>query len=128
MPSPLPIADDSILDHITIATPCSERWDDMIGDDRVRFCRKCELDVFDLSAMTRTEAAALIHERAGRICARLYRRADGTVIARSCAGVLRRERFRTVAAAACIVALGVGLMLVATAHTLGAVAPVAGSR
>src|SRR4051812_47184360 len=38
-----------LLDRITIASPCTASWDDMAGDDRVRFCASCQKDVYNLS-------------------------------------------------------------------------------
>ena len=72
------------LDVIQVASPCSVPWDEMKGDDRVRFCRHCQLNVFNLSALPRDEAEALIAKREGRMCVRFYRRADGTVLTRDC--------------------------------------------
>jgi len=37
------------LDTLRIASPCSEPWGDMIGDNRSRFCGKCQKDVHDIS-------------------------------------------------------------------------------
>jgi hypothetical protein len=57
----LPIVDDqTLLDDIRIATPCDVAWDTMAGTDRVRYCGQCRLNVYDVSQMTATDAAALI--------------------------------------------------------------------
>jgi hypothetical protein len=54
------------LDHLRIARPCPARWEDMAGDDRVRFCQACRKNVYNLSALSREAAAKLIEEREGR--------------------------------------------------------------
>jgi hypothetical protein len=82
-----------VLNDIRIASPCHEAWDRMTGDDRARHCGSCEKTVYNLSAMTADEAAALFREREGRICVRLYRRRDGTVLTTDCP-VGRAKRFR----------------------------------
>jgi hypothetical protein len=93
MPTPLPL-----LDSLTIATPCPASWDDMDGDDRVRYCSLCQQSVHDVSAMTRAEATALIQQTKGRLCLRLFRRSDGKVMTRDCpVGVLRAARRRIAA-------------------------------
>ena len=74
----------TILEDLRIATPCCESWDEMAGDDRVRFCRACSRAVYNIAAMTSDEVAALIASREGRLCARLFRRADGTVVTADC--------------------------------------------
>ncbi len=58
----------------------------MHGDERVRFCDQCSLHVYNLSAMSRQAAEALISEKEGHLCVRLYRRADGTVLTTDCGG------------------------------------------
>jgi hypothetical protein len=56
----------------------------MEGDDRVRTCDQCQLRVFNLSGMREHEAEELIATAEGRLCVRLYQRADGTVITADC--------------------------------------------
>jgi hypothetical protein len=72
------------LDQIAVASPCAASWEAMPGDDRVRFCPDCRLNVYNLSAMTRPEAEALAARREGRLCVRFYRRADDTVLTQDC--------------------------------------------
>jgi hypothetical protein len=80
------------LDELRIATPCHADWDEMTGDERVRFCARCEKSVYNISAMPRAEAEAFIRRRDGRVCIRLYRRRDGTVITGDCPDGTRRQR------------------------------------
>ena len=68
------------LDRLRIASPCPASWEQMTGDDRARFCELCNLQVYNIAELTAREARSLIANTEGRICARLYRRADGTVI------------------------------------------------
>ena len=86
-------ASDSI-DRLRIASPCPVGWEKMSGDDRVRFCDQCSLHVYNLAELTRAEAEKLIANTEGRICARLFRRADGTIITKDCPVGLRAIRRR----------------------------------
>jgi hypothetical protein len=43
---------DSPLNDLRIASPCSANWDEMVGDNRQRFCGDCKLNVYNLSGMT----------------------------------------------------------------------------
>jgi len=98
---PVPIS----LDAIDVASPCTQPWDAMTGDDRSRFCESCRLHVYDLSAMTRDAAEEFVRTRkqgGGSVCVRLVRRADGTVVTDDCGPVrraLRRRALRVRAAA-----------------------------
>ena len=74
----------TILDSIRIAAPCPASWAGMTGDDRARHCPTCAKHVYDLSALTAIEAAALIERTEGRLCVQLYRRRDGTVLTADC--------------------------------------------
>jgi hypothetical protein len=82
------------LDHLKISAPCSADWDAMTGNDHVRFCGQCQLNVYNLSGMTRAEAEHLIMNTSGRLCARFYRRADGSIITQNCPVGLRRLKQR----------------------------------
>ena len=72
------------LDRIQVAKPCPVSWDSMSGDDRVRFCGACRLNVFNLSGMTRREATELLQLVEGRLCVRFFRRKDGTLLTSDC--------------------------------------------
>lgn len=97
MSSPL-----SILNNIQIASPCPMSWDAMTGDERTRHCNECEKHVYNISEMTRDEAERLIVEKEGRLCVRLHRRHDGTVMTADCPVGLRgkiKNRLKLVTAA-----------------------------
>jgi hypothetical protein len=83
-----------LLSDVRVATPCSVSWEMMKGDDRMRFCNVCRLNVYDLSAMDVDEAAHLISENDSRLCIRFFRRADGTIITQDCPEGVRRKRAR----------------------------------
>lgn len=87
-----------MLDQIAVASPCNASWDEMVGDERVRFCLSCEKNVYNLSAMAREDAERLLQERAGgEVCVRYYKRADGTLMTSDCPVGVRRKRRKKVA-------------------------------
>lgn len=92
------------LDNLRTASPCPVGWEEMTGDERVRLCRLCDLHVYNISEMSRSEAYALIAKSEGRICARLVRRADGTLITKDCPVGLRAIRRRVARTAATVFA------------------------
>ena len=125
------------LDDLTIATPCEVPWESLAGDDRVRHCGRCRQNVYNVESFERAEALQLIQAREGRLCLRLYRRADGTLVTADCWSRLRAARRRgLVAFAAALVvvawaqlwAVAVGLYglrrVAGGGRTMGDVAPV----
>src|SRR5437660_5089748 len=82
------------LKNVSVAAPCSVDWDTMIGDERVRFCGQCQLNVYNLSAMPRAEAQAFVARTEGRLCVRFYRRKDGSIMTDNCPVGLRALRRR----------------------------------
>jgi hypothetical protein len=82
------------LRNVQVAAPCKVNWDEMLGDDRVRFCGQCSLNVYNLSSMTRADAEALIARTEGRLCVKFYRRFDGSVITKDCPIGIRAIRRR----------------------------------
>jgi hypothetical protein len=104
---------------VQVASPCPASWDQMDGDDKVRFCALCRLNVYNLSAMSRHEADDLVRNREGRLCVRFYQRPDGTVLTQDCPrglAAVQRSTRRAVGALAGLVggmlALMIGLLLV----------------
>jgi hypothetical protein len=96
------------VDELTVASPCRVPWDSMRGDERVRFCAQCRLHVVNVAEMTREEVEGMFRRRGERVCGRLHRRPDGTVVTRDCLtvaeAIARRVRRVRVALAS---ALGV---------------------
>ncbi len=72
------------VNKLRVASPCSVGWETMSSDERIRRCSSCELNVYNISKMTKTEVEDLIGNREGRVCIRLYKRADGTVLTKDC--------------------------------------------
>jgi len=105
-------AKPSKIERLRIATPCPMSWAQMTGDDRVRFCDQCHLNVYNISELTRIEAEALIAASEGRLCARLFRRADGTILTKDCPVGLRALRRRVAKRTAAIFAGMVSLTAV----------------
>ena len=85
---------DRALDRVTVASPCQADWNAMTGNEQVRFCELCKLNVYNLSGMTREKAESLVREREGKLCVRFYRRADGTMLTQDCPIRFRNIRRR----------------------------------
>lgn len=83
-----------VLDRIEIPLPCHVPWANMTGDDRVRFCGDCRQNVYNVAMFTRAEATRLLNDSSGRVCLRIFRRPDGTVITDDCRARLRAARKR----------------------------------
>ena len=84
----------SRLDSVRIAAPCPADWDNMYGSERLRFCDQCQLNVYNLSDMSRAEAEHLIGQTEGRLCVRYYKRRDGSIITQNCPVGLRAIKRR----------------------------------
>jgi hypothetical protein len=82
------------VDQIEIASPCTVPWSSMRGDDRVRFCGHCRQNVYNIEGFDRAEARRLVAAGEGRLCVRILRRCDGTVVTADCWARLRAARRR----------------------------------
>lgn len=82
------------VNSLRVASPCSVGWESMTGDERTRHCHLCRLNVYNTAEMTRKEVESLMRNRDGRLCIRLYRRSDGTVLTKDCPVGLRAVRKR----------------------------------
>jgi hypothetical protein len=79
---------------IRIASPCSADWNRMAGDERVRYCPECKLNVYNFSEMSDADIESIISHRDGRLCARFYQRSDGIMLTRNCSVGLRAVVYR----------------------------------
>jgi hypothetical protein len=109
------------LSRVKVASPCTADWESMLGNERQRFCGQCQLNVYNLSGMSKREAENLISHAEGRLCVRFYRRADGTILTKDCPVGLRalKRRFTRLRNAVVSTALsffaGLGLHAAASA-------------
>jgi len=71
---------NTLLGQLSIPTPCSADWNDLVGDGRRRYCEQCDRNVYDFSKMTATEVGALLATLQGRVCARITWRKDGSLL------------------------------------------------
>jgi ankyrin repeat protein len=85
----------SLIDSIEVKKACSEDWDAMTGNERVRFCSHCALEVNNLSALTRKQAMRLVSQSGGRICVRYVKNPtdNSPVFARKVYQITRRASF-----------------------------------
>jgi hypothetical protein len=97
---------------LCIASPCSVGWASMAGDERKRHCDLCHLNVYNISELTSVEVESLVGINAGRLCVRMFRRADGTVLTRDCPSGLRTVRKRVARFAGATLAAFLGLFSV----------------
>jgi hypothetical protein len=89
-PSPTPQLIN--INDIRVASPCPMPWDAMAGNQQVRHCGECKLNVYNLSAMTEIEIQRLLVMQPAeqRVCVRFYRRADGTMLTQDCPRGIKR--------------------------------------
>ena len=109
MPEDIPSSQPAF--HIRIASPCSADWEKMSGNDRVRHCAECNLNVYNLSAMSTREAAEMLAKTQGRLCVRFYRRSDGKILTQDCPLGLRAivRRVSKIAGVALSAVIGFGV-------------------
>ena len=64
----------------SIAKPCKESWAAMNGGSRERHCQLCDKQVYNFAAMTPREIEKLVLKSDGKLCARITRREDGSLV------------------------------------------------
>lgn len=107
----------SDVDSIRVSDPCNESWEEMTGNDRVRFCSHCAKSVNNISEMRRKDVMRLVRQSEGRLCVR-YRtdpKTKAPIFAHRLAAVARHG------AAAGV--LGASLLGVNAAYAQGEAAP-----
>jgi len=88
----------------------------MRGDERVRNCARCALNVYNVKEMSEPEVRALFLKTEGRVCGRVFQRKDGTVLMRDCPIGLAKLRRKALAG----LTLAVSMVLAVISFRLGA--------
>ncbi|HZE97636.1 MAG TPA: hypothetical protein VE981_11465 [Planctomycetota bacterium] len=95
--------------ELKISSPCPKKWDDLVGNDRIRYCGQCKLNVYNFADMTQTEISGIVRKTEGRLCASIYLRGDRSATLRDCPTTRRSSLLRRL--------VGVGALLVLGAFT-----------
>ncbi len=66
--------------ELAIESPCAESWDNMSGTAARRHCASCQKHVYNFAIMTRRQIERTIADNEGHLCARITKRADGTLV------------------------------------------------
>lgn len=114
--------------RLQVASPCTADWNTMEGDDRCRFCSRCQKNVYNLEGLSETEIRELAGSQDSPFCARFYQRADGMVLTSNCpvgaADSRRRLRKRiTVLAFVGFIAAGIANFARASSSEAGSDSP-----
>ncbi len=98
-----------------VASPCKANWNEMVGDERTRFCKTCSKNVHNLSKMSFDEAELFLRQLTGDACVRLYRRTDGSIVTNDCPVGVRNKRMKRTAGA--LVGAGMAAAGIASTQT-----------
>jgi hypothetical protein len=80
--------------ELKISSPCPKSWDDLVGDQRIRYCGQCKLNVYNFAEMDREEVERIVRKSEGRLCGTLYVRGDRTATLRDCPSARARTLVR----------------------------------
>lgn len=100
------------LRNLRVASPCPASWADMRGDEKVRYCDICSLNVYNVSAMTSEEAEELLAQANGRLCVRFYQRSDGKILTQDCPVGLAKVRQQVAGRLSLAASFAIGLLMI----------------
>lgn len=83
-----------LSEQLKIETPCTANWDQMIGNEWVRFCEHCQLMVNDLTPLTPKRVRRLIANSKGRLCVRYRLSPEGAPLLKAAPQQLHQIRTR----------------------------------
>jgi hypothetical protein len=74
------MSDRDLSKQLKIKNPCLASWDEMTGNNEIRFCQHCDLTVHDVSQLTPKRVRRLVAKTRGRLCVRYQCLPDGSVL------------------------------------------------
>jgi hypothetical protein len=93
--------------ELRVSTPCPMSWEALKGGDLVRYCGKCNLNVYNLAGMQKGEIESLVRRTEGRLCGRIYMRGDRTATVQPCRGAAIRKKTRALLTLGTLLVVGV---------------------
>jgi Carboxypeptidase regulatory-like domain/Ankyrin repeats (3 copies) len=65
-----PMSPKDSIPQLNLISPCQVDWDQMIGNDRIRFCEHCQLSVHNQVYLSKKQLRRLLARTQGRLCVR----------------------------------------------------------
>ena len=98
----------------------------MTGDEKSRVCAQCDLSVLNASEMTDEEVmmAIMSLQTGKRVCMRIYRRHDGTILTKDCPVGLRKKLAANARRVAAWLAGGLSVLVSLSANAQQTAAPI----
>lgn len=93
--------------------PCSSMWDKLQGTERVRFCSKCSLQVYDFSKVELPEAEEIIFQKEGKRQFVLFKRPDGKFLTANCPVAVKNQYMMMTGIAVGVLVVGGLIILMA---------------
>jgi hypothetical protein len=64
---------------IEITDPCTVAWDSLTGNENMRYCNKCNANVYNFERMTNKQIEKLVLKNNGKLCASIRLQSDGDI-------------------------------------------------
>lgn len=82
--SPQAFVPEKCVEKYRAASGCDSLWDNMAGSERVRYCQKCNLQVYDFANTSQEEAEELVFQREAKKNVIFFKRKDGKFLTVNC--------------------------------------------
>ncbi|MBX7170249.1 MAG: hypothetical protein K1X72_04775 [Pyrinomonadaceae bacterium] len=79
------------LENIKVKNPCSMDWEDMTGNDEIRFCGRCQQNIYNISEMPKRRALKVLNQPNEKICISYFLDEKKQIITQTYPGIFKRN-------------------------------------
>jgi hypothetical protein len=86
------------LENLEIKNPCSINWDEMTGDEGIRYCGKCRHQVYNLSEMPKRRALKILNQPNAKVCVSYLQDEENQTIRLTNLSIFEQYSFKVISA------------------------------
>jgi hypothetical protein len=93
------------IDKYKKGSPCPMKWDEFTGTERIRYCERCQLYIYNFDKVELPQAQEMVFKREEKKNCTFFKRPDGKFMTVNCPEGLKRKRGVIIATAVACIAL-----------------------
>ena len=82
------------LENLEIKNPCQMDWEEMMGNEKVRRCERCQQSIYNISELTRRRALKVLNQPNEKICISYLQDENKQIITQTYFGIFKRNLVR----------------------------------
>ena len=105
-----------LLENVSVETPCSADWNEMMGNEEVRHCHQCQRNIHNISEMPKRRALKVLNQKDEIVCISYFKDEKNKIITQTYFGIFRRNLVKTISTVLALIFSFTSIYAIQTNH------------